>query len=279
MSSAKDAWTLIYGGGRVFPFAMRVEDVDIRAIARSLSRPRWLNHTALPITISDHSSRVGLIAEAEAIRRGLPPEAVRLTAQRGHLHDCGESVFPDMPGPIKRFAYFRIDGEYVEYGEAERRFHDVALEALGVPVEIDHEIAQIVDWADLVLLATEKRDLVPWPEPAPWGQGLPAPLPGRLVPLSAEDSERAFLYRWRQICPDAALLDRDLDVFGNCFLEPKTYRRINPQAIENSPDPTTNEIVVSISLPKAIAGAPLQPVWEDPDAAAYRAMKGRGGGV
>lgn len=272
MTDATNAWISAYGGGKLIPLAPRAEDVDIRAIARSLSRPRWLNHTISPMTISHHSTLVGIAAEVEATRRGLDPIIVRACAQHGHLHDSGESLFPDVPGPYKKFLFFHYDGAVRSFSEVEEEAHCVNLIGLGLSPAQTPEIDEIVGWADLHVLAWEARDLVEG-EHIEWRKRLLKPPPERLVPLSAEASEHIFLTRWRHICPDAAQLDLDMTVYGNCYWESKTYRRIDPSTVKIDVDKLPNKI----PLPKGgIAGTPATPVWEDPDMTIYRKRKNSG---
>jgi hypothetical protein len=64
-------------------------------------------------------------------------------------------------------------------------------------------LAPIVKRADLVLLATEKRDLM-GPEPRPW-RPLPEPLAERIVPRNFEDSKMTFIVWFNELAYEIGL--------------------------------------------------------------------------
>jgi hypothetical protein len=112
----------------------------IDSIARSLSRlPRFTSHTLnwLPYNIGQHSLGVSYL---------VPPEY----ALEGLLHDATEYVLNDMSSPLKRLC--------PDYRAIEANWDLAIRQRFGLPAAHSPCIKQ----ADLVMLATEKRDLMPY---------------------------------------------------------------------------------------------------------------------
>ena len=63
----------------------------------------------------------------------------------------------------------------------------------GLPVEMP----AIVKIADMVMLSTEKRDLMK-PEPMPW-YSMPEPLQATIVPWSMQEAAERFINTWHDL--------------------------------------------------------------------------------
>lgn len=143
----RGAFVLLRSGVRWYPDAPRVEDVRFEDF-RSLSFiARWSGHAGTePYSVADHCVRV-----AEVLDEMGAPIEVQL---QGLVHDLHEIYPPgDVPGPMLR-------GESAlarELRAQEKRARDTLRTALGLPLEFDPRVKH----ADLVLLATEARDLMP----------------------------------------------------------------------------------------------------------------------
>jgi len=125
-----------FTGIEFFPFAPRVDHVNILDIAHSLARQcRYGGHVA-----SEHYS----VAEhCVLVSQLVPPE----DALWGLLHDGDEAYLPDLPAPIKR--------AFPEYTVAGDRLRGVVLGRFGLPAE---EPVSVRD-ADLRIRLTEQRAL------------------------------------------------------------------------------------------------------------------------
>lgn len=110
-------------------------------------------------------------------------------------HDASEAYLQDMPTPIKR--------QMPAYREAEDRLQRMIEDTLfpefsGEHPEKKEETARIIKKADLVLLATEARDLMGNPKDWKVLQGV-EPLKGEIVAMSPERSKDFFLARHHEL--------------------------------------------------------------------------------
>lgn len=125
-----------YTGKRFYPLNPMPEDVDILDIAHALSNLcRFNGHTRRFYSVAQHSMLVACIV----------PEPLALAAL---LHDAAEAYFADIVRPVKPHL-FGLD-------EIEQRIHAAIAERFGIPVVMDARIKA----ADMVMLATERRDLL-----------------------------------------------------------------------------------------------------------------------
>lgn len=162
--------------GKHFDYAdPQPDQIDIVDIAHGLaSENRFAGQTYRPYTVAQHS----LIAS-----RIVPP-ALALEAL---LHDASEAYMKDLPRPLK--------GLLPDYRAVESRV-DAAIRAkFELPPISSPEIKQ----ADLVLLATERRDLLA-KDDTPWEllEGI-EPLQEIIVPAVPEFAIGMFLRRWQEL--------------------------------------------------------------------------------
>lgn len=181
-------WLQIACGRRWWPLAPHVEDVDWRAIAEGLAKlPRFSGATqAAPYSVAQHCCHVA----------SLLPAHLRLY---GLLHDAHEAVLGlDWPAPLRRCApadvrawldRVRADADGVIYAAA------------GLPVAaMDGRAGRMVRHADLVALATERRDLLP-PCDAAWECDLPPPDTVVLRPWPWHEAADRWLDTLRMMLP------------------------------------------------------------------------------
>jgi uncharacterized protein len=164
---------LTYTGKRFWPLAPLAEEVDIRDIAHSLSQQcRFTGHTRSFYSVAQHSVLV-----ADECRDG--------DKLWGLLHDATEAYVSDIASPVKRQLPF--------YKELELKLHLAIAQRFGLELYIP----TAVKYADRILLATERRDLMPPSDDA----GFPTepPLAARIAPWSSETAERRFLEKYAQI--------------------------------------------------------------------------------
>ncbi|OWY40092.1 phosphohydrolase [Xenophilus sp. AP218F] len=145
-------------------------DIEIHDIAHHLAHLcRFGGACRQFYSVAEHSARVAAVL----------PRRLRLA---GLLHDATEAYVGDVVSPIKRIlpSYQYAEGLVAEAIEA--RFG----------LQLSDEDRAAIRRADLTLLATERRDLMPrddteWPILA----GV-APLPERIKPLSIDDAVAQF---------------------------------------------------------------------------------------
>jgi hypothetical protein len=170
MSSERGNWGQTFLGVPFYYRDPRPEDVHPEDIAHALAlQCRFGGHCSTFYSVAEHSIRVSY---------EVPPEHALV----GLLHDAAEAYVLDLPRPLKRMLG--------EYAEIERGVAMAVGQRFGV--DLTH-VPACVKHADEVLLATEKRDLMP-NVPQPWPY-LPDPLPSPIVPLGWDRAKEAFLRR------------------------------------------------------------------------------------
>lgn len=165
--TGKWPWLQTYTGKTFFPGNPCPEDIDIIDIAVGLSREnRYNGHTKKPYNVAQHSIMVS---------RLVPPEYELW----GLLHDASEAYIKDLTYSIKSML--------PEYKAIEKRILRVIIEKYG----LEWPEPPCVKDADMIVLATEKRDLL-GPSPRAW-RDLPEPMTDTLVPLEPWPSAYRFL--------------------------------------------------------------------------------------
>lgn len=162
-------------GNRFFPLEPRIADVRIEDIAHGLAfQCRFNGQTQAFYSVAQHSVLVAQL---------LPPPC-RLA---GLLHDAAEAYLGDMVKPLKDL--------FPEFAQLEARLMKVIGEAFDVNLDPCPEIKH----ADLLLLATEKRDLMPHSTEAWHSLAGIAPLPQKIRPWPPADAKRYFLEAFRTL--------------------------------------------------------------------------------
>ncbi|AUH51198.1 phosphohydrolase [Chromobacterium sp. ATCC 53434] len=146
-------------------------DIDIQDIAHHLAHICRFGGACRPFySVAEHSVRVAGI---------LPPRLMRA----GLLHDAQEAYIGDVVTPLKRVLPSYQYTEGLVAAAVEARYG----------LQLSEEDRAAIRRADLVLLATERRDLMPqsgveWPILA----GV-APLPELIKPMSMEQAAARFV--------------------------------------------------------------------------------------
>lgn len=136
-------WMLTRSGRRFDPIDPRPEMIDLLDIAHGLSQEcRYAGQCRLFYSVAQHSVLVSEIVPHEIAFEAL-------------LHDATEAYIKDIPRPIKVLL--------PDYRQLEAKVDAAIRLRFGLPVQPSPEVKH----ADLVLLATERRDLMP-PTGAPW---------------------------------------------------------------------------------------------------------------
>ncbi|RVT91442.1 HD domain-containing protein [Rhodovarius crocodyli] len=149
--------------------------VDFHDIAWSLSHQRrFLGHTVLPCSIASHSIMVRDITVSLARRSGYGIANLNKITLAAILHDAHEAYIGDIISPIMALPGMR---EIVRPLKA--RVQAAIHRRVKLPVELPDEWRRLIHQADLIALATEKRDLMvacprPWLPLPPAEEGMRA---------------------------------------------------------------------------------------------------------
>jgi uncharacterized protein len=107
------------------------------------------------------------------------------------MHEAGESTCGDMPGPLKALC--------PDFKKIEKHCEAALLQKFEVVVRDDEQIKHF----DRVMLATERRDLMPWRGEL-WGDiDELAPLQEEISPWPPETAAERFLARYRELSGNA----------------------------------------------------------------------------
>lgn len=173
-------WLETYTGVQFYPLDPRPEEILILDIAHALARvARFTGHTAgsYPYTVAQHSVLVSEYCNG-------------VDAVWGLLHDASEAYLCDVPRPLKQLEAF------AGYRLIEARLQQVIMEKFGCTSMQPSS----VNVADIRLLWTEKRDLLPYGTAKWTGVPLAEPYPFPITAWSTEMAEARFLARFRQVC-------------------------------------------------------------------------------
>lgn len=167
-------YMLTHSGKRFYFLTSGPDAVDIDDIIWHLSlENRFTGATNRAYSVAEHSWRSSFLV----------PEEYALEAL---LHDASEAYLKDISSPLKSLL--------PDYHAIEHRVQTVIASKFGVP---SRKSSWVHD-ADLVMLATEKRDLMP---PDPEGEGWTCldgikPHPGVLYPMLPWEVRMAFRQRF-----------------------------------------------------------------------------------
>lgn len=165
-----------YLGNRFYLTRPHIDDVAIEDIAHGLAyQCRFNGQTSAFYSVAQHSLMV----------MSLVPKSERLAAL---LHDAAEAYLGDMVKPLKNL--------FPEFSAIEARVTEIIGQRFGVDLTHFHPSIKA---ADLVALATEKRDLMPH-STEPWlALAGVEPLPTRIEPLAPGEAMSAYMAAFKAL--------------------------------------------------------------------------------
>ena len=176
-------WIQTEKGRRFDLVATSPTQVDIEEIAAALAKIcRFNGHSRYFYSVAQHSV---IVADM------LPPAA----RAYGLFHDAHEAYVGDLTTPVKD-ALRQETGGVDAWRAMVARIDAAIFGALGLQWPMPADTARMVKHADLVALATERRDLM---ADGPWSQDMPPPLPRRIVPWAWDKAMETFLDRVRRL--------------------------------------------------------------------------------
>jgi 5'-deoxynucleotidase YfbR-like HD superfamily hydrolase len=171
----KNMYVSTYLGNRFYPLGPRIDRVAIEDIAHGLAfQCRFNGQTCEFYSVAQHSLVVASLVGDE----------LKLAAL---LHDAAEAYLGDMVKPLKLLlpAFAAIE--------------DRVTEIIATAFKLDFGNYRPIKEADLVALATEKRDLMPHSvEEWTYIEGV-EPLPGPIKPMNPFEAKAAFLNEFQRL--------------------------------------------------------------------------------
>jgi DNA-directed RNA polymerase subunit H (RpoH/RPB5) len=165
---------ILLRSGNFFNFlSPETSTITIEDIASGLANEaRFNGQTRSFYSVAQHSVMVSRIVSPEHAWEGL-------------FHDATEAVMKDLPKPLKRLL--------PDYQVLEHKIETAILAKLGITLPLHPSIKA----ADLVMLATEKRDLMPPHDHIEWPGVLP--LCEVIEPLPPRQAYEMFMGRYREL--------------------------------------------------------------------------------
>lgn len=185
---------LTYTGRVIYPIDPRADEIDIYDIAHALANLcRYTGHVESFYSVAQHSV---LVSEAAQDRLARPHETHQMAQMglEGLLHDASEAYLGDVARPVKNNSDVGA-----LYHDAEDRLMHVISEKYGTT----WPIPAIVEWADHLLLRTEQRDLMPYPNEL-YSLDEYEMLEKTIHPWSPEEAEIEFIDRFKELTLEGA---------------------------------------------------------------------------
>jgi uncharacterized protein len=176
-NDGKGFYIRTFTGQKLYWSKLADHDYNIIDIAHALSmKCRWSGHTRSFYSVAQHSVMVMQLVEPKHKLAAL-------------LHDAAEAYMPDFPSPLK---WFLRDRGFTYLSALE---HQVD-RAIARKFETEYPRDPSIKAADLVILSTESRDLMPDGEER---LGMVEPLPEKIQCWSPLYAKETFLVEYRKL--------------------------------------------------------------------------------
>lgn len=166
---------------------MNVQPDDVRFgdVAHALANiGRFNGHTRRFYSVAQHSVLVSVLVDDDLAAAAL-------------LHDAGEAYLGDMTAPVR--AGLRERSGRSRFDLAEENARAAVFAAFGV-ADPGEDGWRKIKHADLVALATERRDVLAHPGHTPWPSLFDVkPCPGKIRVLEPRAARRLFFERAREL--------------------------------------------------------------------------------
>lgn len=138
---------LTYSGIAIDPLDATVDQIAIEDIAHATANIcRYTGHVREFYSVAEHSVRVAELLE----ERGFDTES----QFNGLMHDASEAYLGDVARPIK---------DTSDVGTLYKGAEDILMTLIAKKYGLTWPLSEEIGWADYVLLRTEQRDLMPYP--------------------------------------------------------------------------------------------------------------------
>lgn len=171
---------ILTASGKHFDFAdPQPDQIDLLDIAQGLANEsRYAGQCRAFYSVAQHSVMASHIVSHDHALEAL-------------LHDATEAYCKDIPRPLKQML--------PDYRAVEARVEAVIRDKYGLPAQQSSQVKR----ADLIMLATERRDLMP-ADNTPWPilEGI-TPLERKIIAAHAGRSQSMFIRRWVELTQGA----------------------------------------------------------------------------
>ena len=185
----KGNWIQSFSGGQFFPLDPKMEEINIRDIAHSLSLIcRFNGHCKTMYSVAEHSIRV--VDIVRKLNRRAKNSYVELYAL---LHDAAEAYIGDICRPTKQMLpkIKEIEDDIMKVIMDSFKLTQKTTNCDFILSKINYET---IKRADDIMLATEQRDLM---QRCDWNWTLSEqPDDEIIIPYSSQDAERLFIEKF-----------------------------------------------------------------------------------
>jgi len=187
--NTETAYISTFRGNRFYPVDGRIECIDIEDIAHGLAfQCRFNGQTSEFYSVAQHSLIVAAI---------VPPHLYRAAL----LHDASEAYLGDVVKPLKGLLH------------GYKQIEDQLTTRIAEHFDVCFDDYSVIKVADLIALATEKRDLMPNSTEA-WSylSGI-TPLADKIDPMPPSQAKHCFLDAWFRASRQAVTAQQDRSGF------------------------------------------------------------------